>query len=158
MQIRIAGYGKWRGSDKSDKGLLCFCCCFPSLGDWCRKLAPILDQSDLRLYPIATCPCTFSRASGSSLEFTLSFNGFRDIFLCSDWRLLWFWLYVPFNQNRIKLLSATGWGNGAIFSSKGKKKQPVILSSTSRKLEKTHPVKTSVCVFVFLSFYDTLFF
>ena len=37
-------------------------------------------------------------------------------------------------------------------------KQPVILSSTSRKLEKTHPVKTSVCVFVFLSFYDTLFF
>ena len=39
-----------------------------------------------------------------------------------------------------------------------KKKQPVILSSMSRKLEKTHPVKTSVCGFVFLSFYDTLFF
>ena len=139
-------------------GIALLCCCFPSLGDWCRKLAPLLDQSDLRLYPMATCPCTFSRASGSSLEFTLSFNGFRNIFLCSDWRLLWFWLYVPFNQNRIKLLSATDWGNGAIFSSKGKKKQPVILSSTSRKLEKTQPVKTSVCVFVFLSFYDTFFF
>lgn len=38
------------------------------------------------------------------------------------------------------------------------KQQPVILSSTSRKLQKTHPVKTSVCVFVFLSFYDTFFF
>ena len=38
------------------------------------------------------------------------------------------------------------------------KQQPVILSSTSRKLEKTHPVKTSVCVFVFLSFYDAFFF
>ena len=157
MQIRIAGYGKWRGSDKSDKGLLCFCCCFPSLGDWCRKLAPLLDQSDLRLYPMATCPCTFSRASGSSLEFTLSFNGFRDIFLCSHWRLLWLWCTSKLTRIGSNYYPQRVEDTGRSSRPK-EKQQPVILSSTSRKLEKTHPVKTSVFVFVFLSFYDTFFF
>ena len=158
MQIRIAGYGKWRGSDKSDKGLLCFCCCFPSLGDWCRKLAPLLDQSDLRLYPMATCPCTFSRASGSSLEFTLSFNGFRDIFLCSDWRLLWLWLYVQINQNRIKLLSATGWGHGAIFSSKGKTTACDIELNVSKIRENPSYKDFCLCVCFSIFLWHFLFF